>query len=73
MAATISTTRESLSVGPLEIVPDENLARARGQALTLSIRELRPLTELARRVDRIVSRDGLFQRRAPGVHATTLD
>ena len=61
MTATSESTRESLSVGPLEIVPDEHLARASGQALTLSIRELLLLTELARRVDRIVSRDELFR------------
>ena len=61
MATTTSTTPESLSVGPLEIIPAEHLARASGQALTLSIRELRLLTELARRVDRIVSRDELFR------------
>lgn len=61
MTATTSSTQESLSVGPLQIVPEEHLARAGGQALTLSIRELRLLTELARRVDRIVSRDELFR------------
>jgi DNA-binding response OmpR family regulator len=61
MAVTTSSPQETLSVGPLEIVPDEHLARANGHALTLSIRELRMLTELARRVDRIVSRDELFR------------
>jgi DNA-binding response OmpR family regulator len=49
-----------LQVGPLEIYPDEHLARASGRTLTLSIRELRLLTELARRVDRIMSREELF-------------
>ena len=58
---TATTPRnEVLSAGPLEIVPDEHLARASGRTLTLSIRELRLLTELARRVDRIVSREELF-------------
>ena len=52
--------KETLSIGPLEIVPDEHLARAEGRTLTLSIRELRVLTELARRVDRIVTREELF-------------
>ncbi len=47
-------------VGPLEIAPEQNLARAGGHAMTLSIRELRLLTELARRADRIVSREELF-------------
>ncbi len=47
-------------MGPLEIAPEQHLARVRGHALTLSIRELRLLTELARRADRIVSREELF-------------
>jgi DNA-binding response OmpR family regulator len=52
--------REVLEIGPLQIVPEEQLARADGRALMLSIRELRLLTELARRADRIVTRDELF-------------
>ena len=48
-------------MGPLQIVPGEHLARAEGRALMLSIRELRLLTELARRADRIVTRDELFR------------
>ena len=48
-------------MGPLQIVPDEHLARADGRALMLSIRELRLLTELARRADRIVTREELFR------------
>jgi DNA-binding response OmpR family regulator len=47
-------------VGPLEILPEEHLARADGHTLMLSIRELRLLTELARRKDRIMARDELF-------------
>ena len=35
-----------IEVGPLEILPEEHLARASGRALMLSIRELRLLTEL---------------------------
>jgi DNA-binding response OmpR family regulator len=54
-------SREVLEVGPLQIVPDEHLARADGRALMLSIRELRLLTELARRADRIVTREELFR------------
>ncbi|MGI8711893.1 MAG: winged helix-turn-helix domain-containing protein [Solirubrobacteraceae bacterium] len=50
---------EIREIGPLQIVPDEHLARADGRALMLSIREL--LTELARRADRIVGRDELFR------------
>ena len=60
MAATAAHRGESLEAGPLEISPDEHLARASGRPLRLSIRELRLLTELARRRDRIVSRDELF-------------
>lgn len=51
---------EVLSVGPLQITPDEHLARAGGLVLMLSIRELRLLTELARRADHIVQREDLF-------------
>ena len=52
--------REVLEVGPLQILPDEHLARAGGRTLMLSIRELRLLTELARRADRIMAREELF-------------
>ena len=52
---------EVLTVGPLEIMPDEHLARAAGRPLMLSIRELRMLTVLARRADRIMSREELFR------------
>ena len=48
-------------MGPLQIIPDEHLARAEGRTLMLSIRELRLLTELARRADRIVTREELFR------------
>jgi DNA-binding response OmpR family regulator len=60
MAPSQSVRQEVLAVGPLEIVPEEHLARAGGRPLMLSIRELRLLTELARRADRIMSRDELF-------------
>ena len=60
MAVGAKTRQEVLEVGPLEILPDEHLARAGGRALMLSIRELRLLTELARRYDRIMARDELF-------------
>jgi DNA-binding response OmpR family regulator len=58
--ASESSRREVLEIGPLEIVPEEHLARAAGRPLMLSIRELRLLTELARRADRIMSREELF-------------
>jgi DNA-binding response OmpR family regulator len=60
MTQATQARREVLEVGPLQIVPDEHLARADGRALMLSIRELRLLTELARRADRIVTREELF-------------
>ncbi len=56
-----SPRREMLVVGPLEIEPEEHLARAQGRPMTLSTRELRLLTELARRADRIMGREELFQ------------
>jgi DNA-binding response OmpR family regulator len=58
---TAQAQREVLEIGPLQIIPDEHLARAEGRALMLSIRELRLLTELARRADRIVAREELFR------------
>ncbi len=59
--ATARSQPEVIAVGPLEIVPDEHLARAWGRPLMLSIRELRVLTELARRTDRIIPREELFR------------
>jgi DNA-binding response OmpR family regulator len=61
MSATAHSRREVLEVGPLEVLPEEHLARAGGRALMLSIRELRLLTELARRADRIMAREELFR------------
>ena len=52
---------EVLVVGPLQILPKDRLARAAGRTLMLSIRELRLLTELARREDRIVTREELYR------------
>jgi DNA-binding response OmpR family regulator len=61
MALATDTRSEVLRVGPLEIMPNEHLARAGGRALMLSIRELRLLTELARRADRIMAREELYR------------
>src|SRR5215203_5046322 len=47
--------------GELEVRPDEHLALARGRALTLSVRELQVLVALARRQDRIVWREALYE------------
>jgi DNA-binding response OmpR family regulator len=60
MARVTQPLSEVLEVGPLQIDPQEHLARVDGRALMLSIRELHLLTELARRADRIVSREELF-------------
>jgi DNA-binding response OmpR family regulator len=52
---------EVIEIGPLHIFPDEHLARVNSRVLVLSIRELRLLTELARRADRIMPREELFR------------
>lgn len=49
-----------ISVGELEIRPDEYRALCAGRPLDLAPRELALLTELARRRGRIVSREELF-------------
>jgi DNA-binding response OmpR family regulator len=52
---------EAIELGPLQILPGEQLVRVRGRTLMLSIRELHLLVELGRRADRIVSREELFR------------
>ena len=52
----IGDQAEVLKAGELEIRPMEHLARARGRALSLSVRELELLAALARREGRIVPR-----------------
>ena len=52
---------ETITAGKLEIRPSEYLARADGQPLKLTVRELQLLTALARRADRIVSREELHE------------
>ena len=61
MSTTARSSSEIIDVGPLQILPEEHLARVNGRALVLSIRELRLLTELGRRVDRIMPREELFR------------
>jgi DNA-binding response OmpR family regulator len=61
MALAAKPSRDVLEIGPLQVLPEEHLARAGGRALMLSIRELRLLTELARRADRIMAREELFR------------
>ena len=57
---------EIIVVGPLQIVPEEHLARVDGRALMLSIRELRLLTELARHLGR--TDDPIVRQRLAEVH-----
>ncbi|HWK28366.1 MAG TPA: winged helix-turn-helix domain-containing protein [Solirubrobacter sp.] len=52
---------EILNAGELEIRPSEHLARARGRALSLSVRELDLLAALARREGSIVGREELYE------------
>ncbi|MBV9000680.1 MAG: response regulator transcription factor [Solirubrobacterales bacterium] len=61
MSATTRSSREIIEIGPLQILPEEHLVRANGRVLVLSIRELRLLTELGRRADRIMPREELFR------------
>jgi DNA-binding response OmpR family regulator len=61
MSVSVPRQEEVLTVGPLELMPGEHLGRVNGATLTLSLIELRMLTELARRADRIVSREELFR------------
>jgi DNA-binding response OmpR family regulator len=52
---------EVLQAGRLEVRPDESLVLANGRPLNLSVREYRLLVELARRTDRIVTREQLYE------------
>jgi two-component system alkaline phosphatase synthesis response regulator PhoP len=51
---------EVITLGPLELRPDEYLAAIDGRRLELTVRELELLTALARRRDRVVSRQELY-------------
>jgi DNA-binding response OmpR family regulator len=52
---------ETITAGELEIRPAEFLALAGGHPLRLTVRELQLLTAMARRADRIVSREELHE------------
>ena len=60
MGDVLTAGTEVLTAGELEIRPAEHLARARGRALSLSVRELDLLAALARREGRVVPRDELY-------------
>ena len=51
---------EILRIGPLEVRPGEDLALTDGRPLILSVLEHAVLVALARRADRIVSREELY-------------
>ena len=55
-----ATEDSVIRAGHLEIRPREFVAYCKGRRLTLTARELALLTELARRSDRVVSRDELY-------------
>ena len=57
----VAPAGEVIRAGELEIRPSEFLAVAGGRALSLSIRELDLLAALARRPDRIISREELYR------------
>jgi DNA-binding response OmpR family regulator len=61
------STGEVIRSGELEIRPSEHLAVAGGRTLALSVREIELLAALARRPDRIISREELYETvwRAP--------
>jgi DNA-binding response OmpR family regulator len=61
MRAEPAPAGEVIKAGELEIRPSEFLAIAGGRTLSLSIRELDLLAALARRPDRIVSREELYR------------
>jgi DNA-binding response OmpR family regulator len=61
MSDVLTAGTEVLTAGELEIRPGEHLARARGRALSLSVRELDLLAALARREGRIVPREELYE------------
>jgi DNA-binding response OmpR family regulator len=61
MGDVLTAGTEVLTAGELEIRPAEHLARARGRALTLSVRELDLLAALARREGRVVAREELYR------------
>jgi DNA-binding response OmpR family regulator len=72
MSLTLSATAQPLpvpepsendliEVGPLRISSSDQIARAWGQALMLSVKELNLLTELAKHADRVIGREELFR------------
>lgn len=53
---------EGINGGRLEIRPADHAALADGRPLTLTVRELQLLTELARNPERVMTREELYAR-----------
>jgi DNA-binding response OmpR family regulator len=56
-----SERRQRYRAGRLEIRPDEHAALVDGRPLSLTLRELQLLTELASNAERIMTREELYQ------------
>ena len=50
------------SVGPLELRPEERTALVEGVRIDLTVREFEVLAALAERPDRVVTREGIYDR-----------
>jgi DNA-binding response OmpR family regulator len=62
MSVEARSLQDAIEIGPLEVVPSQHIARLKGRAMMLSIRELQLLIELARQPDRIMEREELVRR-----------
>jgi DNA-binding response OmpR family regulator len=56
----LASMLEVYQAGGLEVRPQEQLVRAHGRALTLTVREYQVLVALVRHEGRIITREGLF-------------
>ena len=58
----VGEDRAPVYAGRLEIRPADNAALVDGRPLTLTVRELQLLTELAQNAERVMTRDELYAR-----------
>jgi DNA-binding response OmpR family regulator len=58
----VGTDPSPVYAGRLEIRPADNAALVDGRPLTLTVRELQLLTELAQNAERVMTRDELYAR-----------
>lgn len=58
----VATDTSPVFAGRLEIRPADNAALVDGRPLTLTVRELQLLTELAQNAERVMTRDELYTR-----------